>query len=450
MIDERKVLDLLTEPSFRPGLVKVVDEVRRGVADPVEVVSRSLDAAKRYSHLNAYITLLDDVAMERAESLRKALRRGLDRGRLFGVPVSLKDNILTRGVRTTMGSRIFQSYVPAINARVVDVLESQGAVVVGKANLHEFASGVSNKSSVAGPARNPHDPSRISGGSSGGSAVSVAIGSAYISVGTDTSGSVRIPAALCGVVGYKPTYGLIDIWGVFPLAWTLDTVGVLARSISDIAYFLYAVTGDLDYVVRISTDLDIRKITIGYLELDENNKVEKYIMDIISKLDSEGYNIRRISINIESYIETQRVIRLAEASAIHRELYREYRDLYSPDVANLIEQGFKYSAVDYLAAQRSRSILTQSYRSVFKSVDAVVTPTVPVVAPPIEQLDEMAFRALATRYTTVANLVGSPALSLPVGLVEGLPVGLQLLGDVGHDAELLAIAKSIEVAVSKT
>ncbi|MFP3237205.1 MAG: amidase [Vulcanisaeta sp.] len=464
MILDGKTLDFLIEPlpHPKPILLVTLDEIYRGVTSPVELIEKSLSIIRNNSRLNAFITILENEALKMANEVERRLGQGLPLGPLAGLPISIKDNIYMRGVRTTMASKIFSDYIPGINATVISRLLDSDAIIIGKTNLHEFASGVTNISSYFGPARNPHDPERVPGGSSGGSAISVAIGAALASLGTDTSGSIRIPAALCGVVGYKPSYGLISRYGVFPLAWSLDTVGVLSNSVLDAAYVASILVGPDGFDTSIVQDfrLDIslikrevnpKKTVLGYIQVDENNPVERKYMDLLSLLNAEGFNLVKIDIDLERINLVHRVIRLTEAAAIHKDLFMKRSSDYSYDVADMIRQGLGIPAVDYINALRQRTLIINEIERIFNVADVIITPTVPAIAPRINDVmgKELDFRVVATRYVAMANLLGSPAVSIPAGNVEGMPVGLQIIGKILDDNKTLMIARSIETILRK-
>jgi len=426
------------------------------------LIEKSLSIIRNNSRLNAFITILENEALKMANEVERRLGQGLPLGPLAGLPISIKDNIYMRGVRTTMASKIFSDYIPGINATVISRLLDSDAIIIGKTNLHEFASGVTNISSYFGPARNPHDPERVPGGSSGGSAISVAIGAALASLGTDTSGSIRIPAALCGVVGYKPSYGLISRYGVFPLAWSLDTVGVLSNSVLDAAYVASILVGPDGFDTSIVQDfrLDIslikrevnpKKIVLGYIQVDENNPVERKYMDLSSLLNAEGFNLMKIDIDFERINSVHRVIRLTEAAAIHKDLFMKRSSDYSYDVADMIRQGLGIPAVDYINALRQRTLIINEIERIFNVADVIITPTVSAIAPRINDVmgKELDFRVVATRYVAMANLLGYPAVSIPAGNVEGMPVGLQIIGKILDDNKTLMIARSIETILRK-
>ncbi|BBD73738.1 amidase [Sulfodiicoccus acidiphilus] len=430
----------------KPVLLLKEDEVRRGVSKPIEEASRALDSARRENNtFNDYITI-NDAAVEDATALERELKSGAAPP-LAGLPISVKDMILTRGLRTTMGSSLFKDFVPSYDAEVVSRLREAGALIVGKTNLHEFASGVTNLSSVVGPARNPRDPARITGGSSGGSAASVALGSAIASLGTDTSGSVRIPAALCGVVGYKPTYDLLSRDGVFPLAWSLDHVGLLAKTVPDVAYVANVLEGrtgriDVEWAVR---GIEPEDLNLAYLDVDIG-----FYQNVVTQLGSRGVRITKVALDLEKWNSLQRVVRLVEAASVHRGWFSSNPEAYSPDVAALLKEGLSFRAVDYVDSLRARREVMDEFLRETRGFHALLTPTISVVAPSVNEVEgrELQFRTVATKYVSFANYLGVPAISVPAGSLDGLPVAVQLVGRPYEDSVVLAAARTLETLLS--
>jgi len=381
---------------------------------------------------------------------------------LLGAPISLKDLFYTKDKPTTAGSRILAGFKPSFNAPVVDALSSSGALIIGKTNMHEFAFGVTNKNPHYGVCRNPWDRERISGGSSGGSAVSVAAGMCLASLGTDTAGSVRIPASLCGVVGYKPTYGMVSAKGVIPLSWTLDHVGFLTRSVEDAALLMRITTSHrppaepLEYSIKPA---ELKGIRIGiprnyFLEhLQED--VERVFYDVVDILQREGAKVRDITIEaVEQMVRVRYVIVHAEAAAYHKRFIRDRFNEYGEDLKRRLAEGAVIPASTYINAQRLRKKLVGSFRRVFKEVDILLTPTTAVTAPRVDEENVavgdvvMDIRPALLRLTEPFNVVGAPVLSLPAGLSrERLPVGLQAIADVMDDDTLLSIGMALESVI---
>jgi len=368
-------------------------------------------------------------------------------------PVAVKDVIETKGIRTTMGSKLFQDYIPRRDAVVVRKLKRAGWIVVGKTNTHEFGMGPTTTSSIFGPTRNPHDLSRIAGGSSGGSAAAVSAGIVPVALGTDTLGSVRIPASLCGVYGYKPSYGLIDNEGVFPLSPSLDTIGFIARDLS----WVYRIASTLISRMRRSVKpyeklrLAIPRwfraphdVRTGYEDLVDD--VEGKFLDYIS---SKAYEYEEVEMPLaekSTWRETM-VIRYSEGTHIHMK-YRDKWDLYFPDVRRLVERGLQqsYNALEYLKAISSREETRQELGRILKKYDALVTPTTLIPAPKIEEVlgkEDGPVRGVLTYETIYASYVGAPAISIPAITVRGLPVGVQIIAGFNEDHKLLEIARAI-------
>lgn len=401
--------------------------------------------------LNAFITVMSDQARARAASLDAELASGHDRGPLHGIPVALKDLYFTRGVRTTAGSLLFKDFIPDHDADVVIKLEEAGAVIVGKTGLHECAYGITSTNPHFGAVRNPHDPERIPGGSSGGSGAAVAAGIVAMAMGTDTGGSIRIPASFCGCAGLKPTFGRVSKRGVFPLGFTLDHIGPLARSVADCALTMNAIAGmSLDPCAR-----DIRGLRIGRPEnfyFDHTSpEVTAAVDRTMKRAESLGAVVVPIRVpDIDELNAIARVLLLAEASAA-LEPHWSKRDQFGDDVRALIDQGRLIPATDYVQAQRLRKIFLADFNSLWKQVDCWVTPTTPTAAPKIGQtvIDiggvEEDVRLATTRTMRGINVLGYPALSIPCGRdTQGLPLGMQIVGPAWRDNVVLRAGSALE------
>jgi aspartyl-tRNA(Asn)/glutamyl-tRNA(Gln) amidotransferase subunit A len=389
--------------------------------------------------INAFVTINENFLND-VNNVRKL---GLE-----PLPLGVKDIIYTKGLRTTMGSKLYIDFIPDYDAYVVKKLKDVGWVVVGKTNTHEFASGVTTTSSVFGPTRNPLDPSRIAGGSSGGSAAAVAADLVPLALGTDTAGSVRVPASLCGVYGYKPTYGLISNYGVYPLAPSLDTIGFLAK---DLKWVLRAV----DVFIKFE-ELSIKNLKLGIpnwfrvpsdlrsLMPDLIDEVEDKFLNYVAGL---GYDYVEVEMpDAVRYVWRYfPVIRYSEATATHI-ANKDKWYMYSPDVRRLLEKGLEYRAVEYLEALSFRERVKEELGRVLKRVDALITPTTPISAPKIEEVlgkEDGPIRSLLTYETVYASYIGAPAISIPSLVIKGLPVGVQLICNVGEDNKLLNIVSKI-------
>ena len=422
------------------------------------------------SKLNAYITVTEELALAQAKKAEAELfaprgRKGQsDRGPLHGIPISLKDNIYTEGVRTTAGSKILKDFVSQYDARVVVQLKEAGAVILGKTNMHEFAYGVTSNNPHYGPVRNPWNLSRIPGGSSGGSAAAVAAGLCYGSIGTDTGGSIRIPASLCGIVGLKPTWGRISCEGVVPLSPTLDCTGPLARTVRDAAILTGAVYFRVGREPDVSNPrtlrINPRKICLGIprqLFFDAlSTNVRKVFDAAVRDLRKIGMTTTDISIPLLDETEDAgNHIAWVEASLFHSQqgFFPARSADYGEDVRSRLEMGAKVSALNYLRALEIQKQFVQQFHMALaeSDADAILVPTTPIDAPLIDQetshigAHDYPTRALLLRLNRPANLAGVPAISLPCGFTSaGLPVGLQIMGGVSSEATLLRVAQIFE------
>ena len=444
---------------------------RKRKLSPVELTKLILARIEQLNHkLKAYITVTSELALAQARKAEAELfsprgRKGHhDRGPLHGIPISVKDNIYTSGIRTTAGSKILKDFIPKDDAAVVTQLKQAGAVLLGKTNMHEFAYGVTSNNPHYGPVRNPWDLERIPGGSSGGSAAAVAAGLCYGSIGTDTGGSIRIPASLCGVVGLKPTWGRISCEGVVPLSPALDCTGPLARTVRDAAIL----TGALYFRVDREPDLskpatlrvNPRKICLGIprqLFFDAlSTEVRKAFDSALRDLCKAGMTTTDISIPLLDEVEDAgNQIAWVEAILFHSERgYFPARAAdYGEDVRSRVEMGAKVSALDYLQAlEIQKQFVVQLHMALAESdADAIIVPTTPIVAPLMNEettrigAHDYPTRALLLRLNRPANLAGVPAISLPCGFTpSGLPIGLQIIGGVSSEAVLLRIAQAYE------
>lgn len=441
---------------------------------PVELTEAVLARIKQLNpQLNAYITVLAESARGEARRAENKIRRGKHRGPLHGIPIALKDNIYTQGVRTTAGSKILADFVPAEDATVARRLHRAGAILLGKTNLHEFAYGVTTDNPHYGPARNPWDTARTPGGSSGGSAVAIATGMCWASIGTDTGGSIRIPAALCGIVGLKPTFGRVSVHGVVPLSPALDHVGPLARTVADIALMLEVVAGRdaLDPTTvpagafrwgppKRKGRKPLNGIRLGWPrefffdQIDE--EVRRAIEGAARDCEKVGAIVTEISLpHIDEANDPGTHIALAEARQFHERSgwYPARAADYGEDVRRRLEMGADIRAVDYLKALEAQKVVRKDFENVFAHVDAVLAPTVPVAAPRIGEKvvtiagHEEPVRAALLRLNRPSNFTGLPAISIPCGFTRaGLPIGLQLMGRAFDEAALLRIALAYEQA----
>jgi aspartyl-tRNA(Asn)/glutamyl-tRNA(Gln) amidotransferase subunit A len=412
---------------------------------PVEVVDAALERIERMNPvLNAYLTV-NPRARVAARAAERTVAAGRPLGPLHGVPISVKDLILTRGMPTTAGSRVFGNGLPGdLDAAVVRRLRRAGAIILGKTNLHEIAMGVTTVNEHFGAARNPWDRERIAGGSSGGSAVAVAAGLDWGSVGTDTRGSIRIPAAACGVTGLKPTYGLVPTEGVVPLSPSLDHVGPLARSVEDAAILLgvMAGRGRLTEAWRAALDAPVTGLRLGVCEYwlgDLDPAIAAAVRDALALFRRAGCEVQEVSLpELEGAQEASGVITSAEAIAWHDEHLRRNAEGYGPLVRARLERGRDITALAYLGAVERQQRLARGFDRVFGEVDCLVGAVLPAFPPGIEE-DRPVLEAF-TRLNSPANMGGVPALALPAGAGEnGLPIGLQLMAGRGREEVLFRL-----------
>lgn len=446
-------------------ILQTAELLRKGSVSPVELTTDCLARIEKLNpKLNAFITMTAVSALAAARQAEGEIRRGDWRGLLHGIPLALKDLIDTAGVRTTAASMLFKDRIPVQDAEVVHRLKAAGAVLLGKQNLHEFAYGGSSMISAFGDVRNAWNREHIAGGSSGGSATAVAAGMCYGAIGTDTAGSIREPAALCGVVGLKPTYGRVSARGVIPLSISLDHVGPIARTVADIAAIFAAVAGydagdnasvDApveDYVAAMQENL--RPLRVGvprkFFFDDLDAEVASAAHHALSGLAALGAEIR----DIELPVPTDRTLQSGESYAFHLEFIARHPELYQPETLRRILSGQK---VGQQALVESREELQRARReiaSVFANVDVLVTPTTPIPAPKIADLKQnpdflRPQELLLLRNTRPINVWGLPAISVPCGFTEaGLPIGLQIIGPHWREAVVLQVARAYEQATA--
>ncbi len=429
-------------------LLKSIPEIgtlfRSGQLSPLELTRLTLERIGQLNPtLNAFITVTADRALEQATRAEHELRSGLDRGPLHGIPIALKDLVDTAGIRTTCGSRILKDNVPTRDAIITKRLEAAGAVLVGKTNLLEFAYGIVHPD--YGQTNNPFDPSRTAGGSSGGSAAAVAAGLCFAAVGTDTGGSIRIPASYCGIAGLKPTYGLTSLEGVFPLSWSLDHAGPIARSSNDARIFLEAMSG-----VKLEHQIELSGMCFGILQRDGPEMQPEVLAafdQACATLEQAGAKVFEVQVpDLELADAALLNVLLPEASAIHARWLETRAEDYAPLTRMQIELGFPIPAVTHVRAQQYRRHLTQQFLNVLEDVDAILSPTVAFVAPfedPVFATDDLG--ATEARRTGPYNLTGLPALTINCGFGQhGLPVGLQIVTRPHADALALAIGFALE------
>jgi aspartyl-tRNA(Asn)/glutamyl-tRNA(Gln) amidotransferase subunit A len=452
----------------RLSIAEAGDLLRRRALSPVELTRAHLDRIQRLDRdLLAYLTVLQEGALAAATAMEQEIARGQYRGPLHGIPIALKDLVMTRGVRTTCGSRILRDWIPDVDATVARRLAEAGAILLGKLNMHEFAYGPTGVNPHYGTPRNPWDRQRIPGGSSSGSGAALAAGLAAGALGTDTGGSVRIPAALCGIVGLKPTYGRVSRAGVIPLAWSLDHVGPMTRTVTDAALLLQVLAGGdpadpstaalpvPDY--RRALQGEVRGLRLGlpkehfFERLDR--EVRAAVLAAARSLEGLGAIVEEIPLpKIHHAGPASFAIIASEAMAYHEPYLRTRAGEYGEDVRARLTTGQFLLAHQYLKAQRARQVIRHEMDAALKRVDALLTATTPIPAPRLDEREVTVdgvtedARWWLIRCTRPINVTGHPALSVPCGLTAaGLPIGLQLVGRAFDEATLLRLGHAFEV-----
>ena len=409
--------------------------------------------------LNAFITVIDPQEALNAQLLGKDTPAS---NALRGIPIAIKDLFDTAGIRTTAGSKFFAENIPEQDAFVVEKLKQAGAIIVGKTNTHEIALGVTGDNPHYGTARNPWDTTRIPGGSSSGSAIAVATGMALGALGTDTGGSIRIPASLCGVVGFKPTFGRVSLRGVFPLSWNLDHVGPLTKCVKDAALMLQVIsvydpidpasikmlTGD--YLGHLVDDMEGRRIALGIGEFIETSDPE--VLEAVGQaakvFESMGCKVQEVDVSwMREAALANKLMTQSDGAAVHRERLKEYPEMFGDDIRRRLEDGAKTSSTEYILARRTQTEVRKRCEQFFESHDFLIVPTTPITAPTIEGHDAVEQAGRLTRFTAPFNLAGLPALSLPCGFTKkGLPIGLQIISRSWADAKVLNAGYAFEQA----
>ena len=444
---------------------EAAEQIQAGSLSPVALVGAHLRRiAAVDSVLNCFITLTAESAMEAATQAEKEIRKGSYRGPLHGIPLALKDLYDLQGVPTTAGSEFFRENVAAGDAVAVQKLRLAGAIFLGKLNLHEIALGVTNVNPHFGACRNPWNTERITGGSSGGSAAALSAGLCMGALGSDTGGSIRIPASLCGVVGLKPTYGRVSLRGVMPLSWNLDHAGPMARNVLDTAMLFQAIAGydpldpyswDTpigDYLTDIEGGVQGWRVGLATGRFYERTEAE--VQDMIEQaavvFSQLGARVERVEPPLA--YETARangVVVNSDAATYHRERLQEHPENFGADVRQRLESGAATNAVEYSLARHTQRTARWQYKSFFQEWDLLLTPTTPVTAPLIEGPDAVEQARLLTRYTAPWNGAGLPAISIPCGFTsDGLPAGLQIVAGPWEEAKVLRAAYAYERATS--
>ncbi|MDE3240225.1 MAG: amidase [Paracoccaceae bacterium] len=434
----------MTEATAFLGISALGAGYREGRFTPREVVETALARLDRLEpRLNAFADPMADAARADADRATAALAKGQELGPLHGIPVAVKDLIEVKGAPTGYGTKVEPPHVATEDAALVARLRAAGAVILGKTNLLEYAYGVAHPE--IGQTNNPHDPTRTAGGSSGGSAAAVAAGIVPLAVGTDTGGSIRIPAAYCGIVGMKPSFGLVPLEGVFPLAQSLDHAGPLARSVADAAILLSCLADR-----PMPLDRPVRPLRLGLIgahvsRTELGNAVSSHVETWLDRLRRDGL-IELVAVEIAGLEQANAdlmALLVPEAALIHAERLARNPGGYAPGTRAQLEAGGSVTAMDYLRAKARQTRLTAAVEAALDGLDALISPSVPFVAPVEDPVivDGADSEMLASGF---ANLTGHPSLSLPFGAIDGLPVGVQLTGRLGGDARLLSVAAQLQ------
>ena len=451
----------------RATITNLSNLIRTKAISPVEVVETFLERIHTVQpRINAFITVLDEQARQAAQRAEKEIMTGHYRGPLHGVPFAAKDLFFTAGVKTTCGSRILADFIPSEDAAVISRLKDAGAILLGKTNMHEFAYGVTNLNDHHGHVRNPWHVERISGGSSGGSAAALAGSCAPLCLGTDTGGSIRIPSALCGTVGLKPTFGRVSKHGVYPLAWSLDHPGPMTRTVADSAVALTVMAGHdpkdpcsveapLPDCVASLTD-PVHDLRVGVPDTFYFEEIEPEVKACVDRAIGDLHtlvaDVREVHIpHLDEAAGATLLILSSEAACCLEEVYPARRNELGKDVRARLHSAALSLATDYIKAQRIRHEAEQDFKEVLDQVDVLVTPGVSITAPRIEdetvRLDgkNVPVTAALTRCTRIFNLVGLPSISVPVGFSgAGLPIGIQIAGRPLDEATVLRLAHAYQ------
>ncbi len=470
----------------RLGLVEVRDKIKSGELSASEVVKASLERIKKNEDINAVITVDYEGAIRRAKTIDERIKRGECKGRLCGVPIIIKDNISTEGIRTTCASKMLENYIPPFDATVVEKLKNEGAIVVGKANMVEFAMGSSGENSAFGATKNPFDKTKVSGGSSSGSAAAVASFECYGALGSDTGGSIRLPSAYCGVVGLKPTYSTVSRYGLIAYASSLDQIGPITRSVEDNALLLSAIAGyDFRDGTSAKTAIDytayevgVKGKTIGiprdFYGFECSDEIKEKIITVSKIYEKLGAKLVEVSLgNLDLALASYYVIASAEASSNlarfdgikygERKQGDNYEEVcFNSRTAGLGEEVKRrimmgnfvlssgYYDEYYLKANKARTLIKERFATALNECDILLSPTTPTTARDLGKVRKKSTEIYYEDVFTVpVNLSGNPALSIPCGTdCKGLPIGLQLIGKHFNEKTLYGFGRTLEKEIN--
>ena len=446
---------------MRLGISDVVGLIRTGQLSPLALVQSCLDRIESLNPaLNTYLTVMADAALAAAKVAEQAVTAGDALGPLHGVPVALKDNCEVAGVRMTGGTPFLRGHIAPADAEIVSRLRQAGAIILGKLNMHEWAIGGTTRNPHYGPCHNPWDPTRIPGGSSGGSGAAVAADLALITVGTDTGGSVRIPAALNGVCGLRPTMGRISNRGVIPVSWTFDTVGPLARRAEDIARVLQVLAGydphDLtsrdqptgNYLAELNDSVTGWRVGLlgGHFQTEPQPAVVTLVTQAARVFEELGTHVEEVELDgAEGTIERASKMLLADAAAFHQARLAERAEGFGSDVRTRLQIGAQVSGSQYVLARQEQRRWQRQLKQTFERYDLLLAPTCGIPAPLIEESEGVQTTRLLTRFTYPFSLAQLPVLSVPCGFTQGpLPVGMQLIAPAWAEASILRAAQAYQ------
>jgi len=423
----------------------------KGTSDLVSACYRQIE--KLNPTLNAFNTVVPPEPLPPQNGLHMPL---------YGIPIAVKDMYDTKGILTTAGSRFFADNIPEEDAIVVQKMKKAGVLIVGKTNTHEIALGVTNNNPHYGACKNPWNTTCISGGSSGGSAVAVATGMAMAALGTDTGGSIRIPAALCGVVGLKPTYGRVSLRGILPLSWNLDHPGPITRKVEDAALILQVMGGydELDpttvktlpgdYCSHLKDNMKDRKIAlaVGSFIEEADPEILEAVRQAAQVLAEQGVVVSEVNMDfLKEGAQANGLMTQADGAAFHRERLKEHPDWFGADVRSRLETGAAYTSTEYSLARRTQADVKRECELLLNQYDVIILPTTPIAAPVLEGEDAVERARQLTRFTAPFNLTGLPALSVPCGFTkDGLPIGLQIVSRVWNEAGVLRVGFAFQQA----
>ncbi len=437
---------------------ELAEGIRTRDISPVEITEHALHRIERLNpKLNVFVTQTSELAIEQAKQSERDIMHGRYKGPLHGIPIVHKDLYYTKGIRTTAGSKILNSFVPDYDSTVAAKLHEAGTVLLGKVQTHEFAAGLTTTSPHFGPCLNPWNTELVTGGSSGGSASALAAGLTYLGTGSDTGGSIRIPAALCGVVGMKPTYGRVSRYGIIPMAWSLDHPGPLTRCVMDASLCLDVMSG-FDPKDESTVDLPapgikmypngLRDVRIGlptsYYYEDLMPEVEAAMKAAINKFRELGAEIIEVSLPLIKHVRSATMtIMMTEMYSNHEKWLETELEQYGPDVRMFLESSRDIPASIYLQSQRARQLIVNDFLNALSGIDILLTPATPITAPRADD-DASVFRL--NSFTVPTNLTGLPSLSMPCGFSpSGLPINMQLIGRPFEEATVLGIGNTYEM-----